>query len=67
MTRQPTERRHVYEAKHGKSAKDNSTTDLVKILTWQKQHQEAIFRANKYHDTGTYHRNLMHGMILLNA
>ena len=41
--------------KHGKSAKDISITDLVKILTCQKQHQEALFRASKQHATGTYH------------
>ena len=33
--------------KHDKSAKDISITDLVKILTCQKQHQEALFRASK--------------------
>ena len=32
--------------KHGKSAKDISFTDLVKILTCQEQHQEAMFRAS---------------------
>ena len=41
--------------KHGKSAKDISFTDLLKILTCQKQHQEALFRASKQHATGTYH------------
>ena len=39
--------------KHGKSAKDISITDLEKLLTCQKQHQEAIFRARKQHATGT--------------
>ena len=53
--------------KHGKSAKDISFTDLVKILTCQKQHQEAMFRARKQHATGTYHSNTRHGMILPNA
>ena len=37
--------------KHGKSAKDISITDLVKILTWHKQHQVAMFRASKQHAT----------------
>ena len=40
--------------KHGKSAKDINITDLVKILTCQKQHQEAMFRERKQHATGTY-------------
>ena len=53
--------------KHGKIAKDISFTDLVKILTSQKQHQEAIFRARKNHATGTYHSRQRHGMILLKA
>ena len=52
--------------KHGKSAKDISFTDL-KILTCEKQHQEAMFRASKEHGTGTYHGNQRHGMLLLNA
>ena len=39
--------------KHGKSAKDISFTDLVKTLTWHKQHQEAKFRASEQHATGT--------------
>ena len=50
--------------KHGKSAKDNSFTDLVKILTCQKQHQEALFKASKQHATGTYHSKQRHGMNL---
>ena len=41
--------------KHGKSAKDVSFTDLEKLLTCQKQHQEAMFIASKHHATGTYH------------
>ena len=53
--------------KHGKSAKDISITDLVKILTWHKQHQEAMFRARKQHAIGTYHSKPRHDMILLNA
>ena len=53
--------------KHGKSAKDINFTDLVKILTCQKQHQEAMFRASKQHATRTYHTIQRHGMILLNA
>ena len=39
--------------KHGKSAKDISIIALVKILTYQKSHQEAMFRARKQHTTGT--------------
>ncbi len=35
--------------KHGKSAKDISFIDLEKLLTGQKQHQEAMFRASKQH------------------
>ena len=53
--------------KHGKSAKDISFTDLVKILTCQKQYQEAMFRASKQHATGIYHSKQRHGMTLLNA
>ena len=53
--------------KHGKSAKDISFTDLVKILTWHNQHQEAMFRASKHHATGKYHSKQRHAMILLNA
>ena len=53
--------------KHDKSAKDISFTDLVKILTCQKQHQEAMFRASKQHATGTYHSKQRHGMIQLNV
>ena len=53
--------------KHGKSAKDIRFIDLVKILTCQKQHQEAMFRASKQHATGTYRSKQRHGMILRNA
>jgi len=53
--------------KHGKSAKDISITDLVKILTCQKQQHEAMFRASKQHATGTDHSNTRHGMNLLKA
>ena len=53
--------------KHGKSAKDISFTDFVKILTFQKQHQEALFRASKQHAAGTYHGKQRHGVLLLNA
>ena len=53
--------------KHGKSAKDISFTDFVKILTCQKQHQEAIFGATKQCATGTYHGKARHGMKLLKA
>ena len=53
--------------KHGKRAKDISFIDFVKILTCQKQHQEAMFRASKQHATGTYHGKQKHGMILVNA
>ena len=53
--------------KHGKSAKDISFTDLVKILTCQKQHQEGLIRASKQHATGIYHSKQRHGMILLKA
>ena len=53
--------------KNGKSAKDISITDFVKILTWHKQYQEAMFRACKQHATGTYHSNTWHGMNLLNV
>ena len=53
--------------KHGKSAKDISFTDLVKILTCQKQYQEAMFRASKQQATGIYHSRQRNGMILLNA
>ena len=53
--------------KHGKSAKDISFTYLVKILTCQKQHEEAMFRASKRHATGTYHSKQRHFLILLNA
>ena len=53
--------------KHGKSAKDISITDLVKILTCQKQHQEAMFRARYQHATGTYHVKERDGMKLLKA
>ena len=48
-------------------AKVQKITTAQTSLTWQKQHQEAMFRAIKHHATGTYHRNLRHGMILLNA
>ena len=51
--------------KHGKSAKDIIFTDLEKLLTCQKQHQEAMFRASKQHATGTYHGKARHGMKLL--
>ena len=51
--------------KHGKSEKDISFKDFVKILTWHKQHQEAKLRASKLHATGTYHSKPRHGMILL--
>ena len=53
--------------KHGKSAKDISITDLEKLLTCQKQHQEAMFRASKQHATGTYHGKEEHGMLVLDA
>ena len=53
--------------KHGKSAKDISFTHLVKILTGQKQHQVAMFRASKQHATGTYHGKQRHDMLPLNA
>ena len=53
--------------KHGKSAKDISFTNLVKILTCQKQHQEALFRASKQHATRTYRGKQKHDMILQNA
>ena len=53
--------------KHGKSAKDISITDLVKILTCQKKHPEALFRASKQHATGTCHCKLRHGINLLNS
>ena len=52
---------------HGKSAKDISFTDLEKLLTCQKQYQEAMFRASKLHATGTYHSNTRYDMNLLNA
>ena len=52
--------------KHGKSAKDNSITDMVKILTWHKQHQEATFRESKQQATRTYHSKQRHGMNLVN-
>ena len=53
--------------KHGKSAKDISITDLEKLLTCQKQHQEAMFRASKQHATGTYRSKQRNVMNLLNA
>ena len=53
--------------KHGKSAKDINFIDLVKILTCQKQHQEAMFRASKHHAIGTYHSKQRKDMILLKA
>ena len=53
--------------KHGKSAKDISFTDLVNILAWHKQHQEAMFLARKQHAKGTYHSKQRHGLLLLNA
>ena len=53
--------------KHGKSAKDISFTDLVKILTWHNQHQKAMFRARKCHATRTYRSKQRHGMNLLKA
>ena len=53
--------------KHDKSAKDISITDLVKILSCQKQHQEAMFRARKQHATGTYRSKQRHGMNVLTA
>ena len=53
--------------KHGKSAKDISFTDLVKIQTWHKQHQEAMFRASYQQATGTYNGKTRHGMNLLKA
>ena len=53
--------------KHGKSAKDINLTDLVKILTCQKQHQEAMFRASKQHATGTDRSKKRYGMNLFRA
>ena len=45
--------------KHDKSAKDISFT-VVKILTCQKQHQEAMFRASKQHAKGSEHSKAGH-------
>ena len=46
-------------------AKVRKITAAQTSLTWQKQHQEAMFRASKHHATGTYHGRAMHGMKLL--
>ena len=50
---------------HGKSASDNSFTDLVKLLTCQKQQQVSMFRANKQQAIGTYHDKQRYGMLVL--
>ena len=39
----------------------------MKVLTCQKQYQEAMCRASKHHATGRYHSKQRHAMILLNA
>ena len=46
--------------KQGKSTKDATGT-------YEKSHQEAMFRASKQHATGTYHRKQRHCTNLLDS
>ena len=53
--------------KHGKSAKDISFTDLVKILNMAETASASNVQASETHATGTYPSKTRHGMNLLNA
>ena len=53
--------------KHGKSAKDNRITDLVKNWAWQKTASGSNVQGTKKHATGTYHSKTRHDMNLLNV